>query len=158
MELNPNLPQKLTECKSVPTRDHAPLHRIANEVAQKHGLTLRHMRARCRYQSLVAMRYEYFYRAAAETSKSFRTIARLVGVDHSTVGYGMSRYALQYKLPVPRVLYRKASLHVSSAIKSYPRSYYKLAPWERRRLLRTVDLEFRVDCVHRSASNVALSP
>ena len=95
------------------------------------------------------MRYEYFYRAVAETTKPFTLIARLVGVDHSTVGYGMTRYALEHRLPVPRIPpYRKASRQAAQAIKPYPRSYYKLEPWERRRLNRRVELEHRIQGVH----------
>ncbi len=145
MELNLSIPQKPLTIKSVPSSDPTPLHRIALEVCSKHGLTMRHMRARCWFQSLVALRYEYFYRAAAETSKPFTQIARLVGVDHSTVGYGMTRFALQYHLPVPRTPpWRKAALAAKNAVKPYPRNYHKLEPWERRRLNRKIELEYKL--------------
>lgn len=98
MELiNSHIPNKPLNIKTVPS-----LWQIAREVADKHELTIEAMRSRRRMGPISAARFEYFYRAAVETDKTWAQIGRVMLVDHTSVGYGAQRYAHKNGLPLPR--------------------------------------------------------
>ena len=97
MELNPHISDKPLTINTPVTLWH-----IANEVAYKHGLTIGAMRSKRRTGPISACRFEYFYRAATETNKTWGQISRVVLVDYTSAGYGAMRYALNNNLPAPR--------------------------------------------------------
>ena len=79
-----------------------PLRRILIEVAQKHGLSVADITGPSRKHRVLPARWEYFYRATAETDKYVNAIARAVNRDHSCVCHAVVEYARHYGLPVPR--------------------------------------------------------
>lgn len=136
------LPEKPPISNSVP---FSHMRRIALEVCANHGLTIRHLKSRHRFEPLVALRFEFFYRAVSETTKSFSLIAKFIGCDHTSVGYGASRYAHQHNLPPPRGYgWKRAREHASSDGKPYPRSYRRSDSWQRRNIDRLIELESRI--------------
>lgn len=144
MELNTDLSHKTLKIKNS-NGVLSSLHRIALEVCEKHGLTMRDFRAKCNFQALVAMRFEYYYRAAAETRKSLPQIASLTGCHHTTVGYGMAKYALHYKLPVPRSSYWQRAIERPGFRYNdhYPRRYHQLNRYEKARTIRAINFSYR---------------
>jgi hypothetical protein len=115
MELNKSLPEYPLTINRPPT-----LWQIANEVAYKHGLTIALLRNRIRTDKVVAARWEYFYRAAAETPYTKRHIARVLLVDRTTVAYGVTRYAVQHNLPLPKGHNWRSIAVKVSAQRGYP--------------------------------------
>ncbi len=79
-----------------------PLRRILIQVAEKHGLSVTDITGPSRKHRVLPARWEYFYRATAETGKPTTEIARAVHRDHSCVGHAVVEYAKHYGLPIPR--------------------------------------------------------
>lgn len=69
------------------------IHRILDEVAKKHGLTLAQITSRRRSRSVSWPRQEALWRAAQETTLSLPQMAMAVGfADHSSVIYGIKAH------------------------------------------------------------------
>lgn len=79
------------------------MHSILEEVASKHKVTLHMIRCKQRTQWIADIRQEFYYRAAAETVRSYPEIGRFCGGrDHTTILYGVSAYCYRHNLPHPR--------------------------------------------------------
>lgn len=83
---------------------HGPtMHSILEEVAAKYNVTLHMIRCKQRTKWIAEIRQEFYYRCAAETTKSYPEIARFAGGrDHSTIMYGISAHCSKNNLPQPR--------------------------------------------------------
>lgn len=69
------------------------LRSIAEEVAEKHNVTIDEMQSPRRQKRIVRARHEYCYRARHETTHSYPRIgAFLGGRDHSTVIHGVKKW------------------------------------------------------------------
>jgi len=69
------------------------IREIADQVAQKHGVTVLEMRSVRRAAHLVDARYEAFWRCYRETDKSLPQIgAAFGGRDHTTVMHGIRKH------------------------------------------------------------------
>lgn len=69
------------------------IREIADQVAQKHGVTVLEMRSIRRAPHLVDARYEAFWRCYRETDKSLPQIgAAFGGRDHTTVMHGIKKF------------------------------------------------------------------
>src|SRR5258707_841132 len=80
------------------------LQRIIEEVAVKHEVPISNLVGRNRAHPIVMARHEYFYRASAETAHSYPRIGAVLGSkDHTTVLYGINRYAIRENKPHPRM-------------------------------------------------------
>jgi hypothetical protein len=80
----------------------APLEQILREVTLAHGLTRADLVCAARTRAFVLARWEFCYRAAAETDHSFYKIARKLARDHTTVIYAIEAHCLRHDLPLPR--------------------------------------------------------
>lgn len=80
-------------CKALLDEDEPSLHKIATEVAEKHGLTVRTLRGRQRTKAICKARNEAWARSRKETEKTLSAISRYYGDrDHSTVKYGIKQH------------------------------------------------------------------
>jgi hypothetical protein len=79
-----------------------PLEHILREVALAHGLARAAMVSASRRLALVRARWEFCYRAAAETDQSFYRIGRKIDRDHTTAIYAMEAHCVRHGLPLPR--------------------------------------------------------
>ena len=66
---------------------------ILKQVAAKHGVTLADLHKGAKWPELCHARWEAFYRLRTERGMYLRQIGELLGFDHATVHYGISRYA-----------------------------------------------------------------
>lgn len=70
-----------------------PMQVIAEEVAAKHGLSSwKEFSSRRRGRSLVAARYECWWRCRHETPHNLPAIGRFFGFDHTTILRGIAEY------------------------------------------------------------------
>lgn len=73
--------------------DGAPAwRRIILETAIKHNMTPTEMLSAHRAKRLVRARHEAMYRIKTETTMSFPAIGRRLGIDHTTVIYGVQKH------------------------------------------------------------------
>ena len=99
----PPVKRELTDQEQAFHAFKGPLHKLLEEVAARHGLTVREMKSPSRVQRLSDARREFYYRAADETIQSLPAIAALLGDrDHSSVIWGVTIYAAYHDLPMPR--------------------------------------------------------
>lgn len=75
---------------------------ILQEVALKHGTTIANLRGHRRHAVLVAARFEYYYRAVTETTKSLPIIGKVINKDHSSVISGLKRTCARLGLEYPK--------------------------------------------------------
>lgn len=66
---------------------------ILKRVAAKHGVTLADLHKGAKWPELCQARWEAFYRLRTERGMYLRQIGELLGFDHATVHYGISRHA-----------------------------------------------------------------
>ena len=66
---------------------------ILKQVAAKHGVTLADLHKGAKWPELCHARWEAFYRLRTERGMYLRQIGELLGFDHATVHYGISRHA-----------------------------------------------------------------
>lgn len=79
------------DADALPTR--ITMNRILEEVAEKHGVTVRDIKSDRRRRALVVARQEAMWRAYNETSHSLPTVGKLMGgKDHATVLHGIRRH------------------------------------------------------------------
>lgn len=79
------------------------LWKILAEVAHEHKLPVNAVKAFDMRRPFVRARWNYYYRACAETAASLGAIGRACGDrDHTTVGYGASMWAELNSLPPSR--------------------------------------------------------
>lgn len=79
------------------------LAEILVRVSAKHNLATHDLFAVTRSRAVSEARHEFFYTALAETPASSVEVGRMCGtMDHSSVLYGASRYAVRNDLPMPR--------------------------------------------------------
>jgi len=64
---------------------------ILREVSERHGVSVELLRGHRRHKNIVNARFEYYFRAVTETSKSLPTIARACNKDHSSVIHGVQK-------------------------------------------------------------------
>ena len=64
---------------------------ILKQVAAKHGVTLADLHKGAKWPELCHARWEAFYRLRTERGMYLRQIGELLGFDHATVHYGISR-------------------------------------------------------------------
>ena len=82
-----------------PIRLFTPIRAIAQEVAEKHGLTLPEIFGRSLARHVTRARQEAYYRAAKEKGCGQSEIARVFNkCDHTAVGYGIKAHAKRLKL------------------------------------------------------------
>lgn len=74
---------------------------ILQEVALKHGTTVGHLKGHRKHKALVAARFEFYYRAVTETTKSMPVIGKAVNKDHSSVISGLKRTCKRLGLEYP---------------------------------------------------------
>ena len=115
------------EVQSIETRSEIskwvpPLRRILIEVAQKHGLTVADITGPSRKHRLMPARWEYYYRAVAETDKYISAISRAVNRDHSCLPHAVVEYARHYGLPIPR---NCAEWKRAQTVRKYPTALVK---------------------------------
>ncbi|MBO6755442.1 MAG: hypothetical protein JJ902_03895 [Roseibium sp.] len=61
-------------------------------VCEKHGVTLKDLRERCRKRRNTRPRFELCYLLHTELDKSLPSIAELLGIDHTSVLHGVQRW------------------------------------------------------------------
>lgn len=84
-------------------RQYPTVRQIIDEVAAWHGLRPVDLASHRRAKPLVYARQEAMWRAACETTRSFRAIGKMMGHrDHSTIYYGARAHATRNDLPLPR--------------------------------------------------------
>ena len=66
---------------------------ILKQVAAKHGVTLTDLHKGARWPEACQARWEAFYRLRTERNMTLKQIGELLGYDHATVHYGISRHA-----------------------------------------------------------------
>lgn len=81
-----------------------PLRHLFALVAYEHGLSVNDLLSRSKTDRLTSARQEFFYRAAAETDRSYPQIGNVAHRDHTTVMHGICCHAGKHGLPVPRGL------------------------------------------------------
>lgn len=69
-----------------------PIHAIAIEVCEKHGVTLAELQSPLRFKPIVRARWELMARAYSETGASFPVIGRFLNRDHTTVMHGVLKH------------------------------------------------------------------
>lgn len=71
---------------------------ILNEVAEKHGLQVSAIKSHTRQKSLIAARFEAYYRIRKETNLSLPEIGmRMGGFDHASVLHGIRKHEERLK-------------------------------------------------------------
>jgi chromosomal replication initiation ATPase DnaA len=96
------IPQEVVE--KPPKRKVSPsqMDRILAMIAVKHNLKPHDILCKVRHRANVRARWEFCYRAARDTTGSFPTIGRFLGVDHTTVMWAVNSYCHAHNLPHPR--------------------------------------------------------
>jgi chromosomal replication initiation ATPase DnaA len=70
---------------------------IIEDVAREHRVNVDELLSKSHRRPLVHMRWEAMYRARVETGRSYPEIARVFGLDHSTVHHGVRKFASMRK-------------------------------------------------------------
>jgi hypothetical protein len=71
-----------------------PVQQILKEVAEKHGVTVKDIKGKCRKLKCIRPRHEAAYRIRMEQGFSLPQIGRVLGFrDHTTILHGIRRYA-----------------------------------------------------------------
>lgn len=89
------------------------LKRLLAEVAGNHGLYVEELLSPTRKQPVVRARWEFCYRAAAETTASIVQIARAIGYDHTSALHGLMRHCALNELAPPRDSYFKVRRRIN---------------------------------------------
>lgn len=66
---------------------------VLKQVAAKHGVTLEDLHKGAKWPEACEARWEAFYRLRTERRMTLKQIGDLLGFDHATVHYGISRHA-----------------------------------------------------------------
>lgn len=83
------------------------LREIADQICEKHDVTLAELRCPRRVACLVLARHEFWWRAKHETVQSLPAIGRFLNKDHTSALHGIRRYqALLDKSAIPVLLLR----------------------------------------------------
>ena len=86
----------LTSQPGTPGREQVRelVKQILKEVAEKHGVTVKDIKSKCRKLCCIRPRHEAAYRIRMEQGLSFPQIGRVLGFrDHTTILHGIKRYA-----------------------------------------------------------------
>jgi hypothetical protein len=72
------------------------------DVAARHNIGINDILFPSRFNHLVAARHEFYYTVLMRAPKlSMFRLAESIGRDHTSVSYGLTKYAMAFGLPMP---------------------------------------------------------
>lgn len=74
---------------------------LAKEICEQHGADFDEVCGDRRYQHLVLIRQEIFYRIRVDLGMSYPEIGKRFNRDHTTILHGVRRHAKRFNLEVP---------------------------------------------------------
>jgi hypothetical protein len=74
---------------------------LAKEICEQHGADFDEVCGDRRYQRLVLIRQEIFYRIRVDLGMSYPEIGKRFNRDHTTILHGVRRHAKRFNLEVP---------------------------------------------------------
>ena len=96
---------------TVPAFPFTPAQLILQEVADKHGITVKDMKGRCRKNKFSRARQEAAYIIKERLGMSLPKIGRILGnKDHTTILHGIRKHAFRNNLP-PLILSKELRAH-----------------------------------------------